>query len=150
MSQPAQQPGWLDGLNFSVGDVFGSGEAAGAATSGGQGFALSHDDAMSMLNLAKSVREDFRDMRPDAEQLTRLTSPADEPGSNGYNTLLVNRGQPPGAFVAGETQVNQLYAYADELVKRLEKALGITRSSDEQAGADVKNAASSGQGGGFA
>ncbi|RJQ84580.1 hypothetical protein D5S19_16680 [Amycolatopsis panacis] len=105
---------------------------------------------MSMLNLAKGVREDFRDMRIDAARLTRVTSPADEPGSNGYNELLVNRGQPPGAFVAGEAQVNQLYAHADELVKRLEKALGIIQSSDEQAGADVKNAAASGQGEGFA
>ncbi|WP_344862336.1 hypothetical protein [Amycolatopsis ultiminotia] len=105
---------------------------------------------MSMLNLAKSVREDFREMRTDAEQLTRLTSPADEPGSNGYNKLLVNDGQPPGAFVAGKDQVEQLYAYADELVKRLEKALGTTESSDEQAGADVKNAASGEQDGGFA
>ncbi|GAA3554187.1 hypothetical protein GCM10022222_42310 [Amycolatopsis ultiminotia] len=152
MSQPAQQPGWLEGLGFAITDQTGGGGGAsgGAATPSGQGFALSRDDAMSMLNLAKSVREDFREMRTDAEQLTRLTSPADEPGSNGYNKLLVNDGQPPGAFVAGKDQVEQLYAYADELVKRLEKALGTTESSDEQAGADVKNAASGEQDGGFA
>ncbi len=153
MSQPAQQPGWLDGLYFNIGDAFDAGDAAGAAMSsggspGGQGFTMSRDDAQAMLKLAKSVREDFRDMQTDAVRLTRLTAPADEPSSNGYNKLLVNSGEPKGVFVTGSEQVDQEFAYADELVKRLEKALGITEASDEQAMTDVKNAGK--QGGGFA
>ncbi|WP_051165956.1 hypothetical protein [Amycolatopsis orientalis] len=144
MSQPAQKPGWLDGLYFNIGDAFAAGDAAGAAMSGGgspggQGFTMSRDDAMAMLKIAKSVRADFRDMRDDAENLTQLTSPADEPSSNGYNKLLVNEGEPKGVFVTGKEQVHREYAYADELVKRLEKALGITELSDEQAATDVKN-----------
>jgi hypothetical protein len=42
--------------------------------------------------------------------------------------------------------VENAYAYADELVKRLEKALGITESSDEQAATDMKNAGKQGRG----
>lgn len=153
MSQPAQQPGWLDGLYFNIGDAFSAGDAAGAAmggggSPGGQGFTMSRDDATAMLKLAKTVREHFSDMRTDANALTRLTAPADEPTSNNYNKLLVNPGEPKGAFVTGEDQVKQEYAYADELVRRLEKALGIVESSDEQAAADVKNAGK--QSGGFA
>ncbi|WP_409466764.1 hypothetical protein [Amycolatopsis sp. GA6-003] len=153
MSQPAQRPGWLDGLYFNIGDAFGAGDAAGAAmggggSSGGQGFTMSREDAMAMLKLAKTVREHFRDMRDDAYRLTQLTPPADEPTSNGYNKLLVNGGEPKGAFVTGGEQVDKEYAYANELVKRLEKALGITEASDEQAATDVKNAGK--QDGGFA
>ncbi|WP_409466912.1 hypothetical protein [Amycolatopsis sp. GA6-003] len=152
MSQPAPKPGWLDGLGFNIGDAFGAGDAAGAAMSGGspggQGFTMSRDDAMAMLKIAKSVRNDFREMRNDANELTRLTAPADEPSSNGYNKLLVNDGDPKGAFVTGRDQVDREFAYADELVKRLEKTLGITEASDEQASADVKNASK--QSGGFA
>ncbi|WP_275291369.1 hypothetical protein [Amycolatopsis sp. La24] len=151
MSQPGQQPGWLDGLYFNIGDAFSAGDAAGAAMGGapsGQGFTMSRDDAAAMLTLAKTVREHFRDMRPEANELIRLTSPADEPTSNGYTKLLVNEGEPKGAFVTGRDQVDQEFAYADELVKRLEKALGITESSDEQAATDVKNAGK--QEGGFA
>ncbi|MFF0146870.1 hypothetical protein [Amycolatopsis sulphurea] len=109
---------------------------------------MSRDDALSMLKLAKTVRDYFRKMRQRAYNLTQLTSPANEPGSNGYNKLLVNRGEPKGTFVLGEEQVNQEYAYAKELVHRLEKALGITEASDEQATSDVKDAGT--QGGGFA
>ncbi|WP_051166514.1 hypothetical protein [Amycolatopsis orientalis] len=153
MSQPAQQPGWLDGLYFNIGDTFDAGDAAGAAmsgggSSGGQGFTMSRDDATAMLKLAKTVREHFRDMQTDASRLTQTTSPADEPTSNGYNKLLVNQGEPKGAFVMGEDQVKREFAYADELVKRLEKALGIIGSSDEQAATDVKDAGK--QSGGFA
>ncbi|GAB3353330.1 hypothetical protein [Amycolatopsis echigonensis] len=151
MPQPAQQPGWLDGLYFNIGDAFDAGDAAGAAMGGassGQGFTMSRDDAMAMLKVAKTVRADFRDMRDDAYRLTQTTSPADEPTSNGYNKRLVNEGEPKGVFVAGKDQVDQEFAYADELVKRLEKALGITESSDEQAATDVKYAGK--QSGGFA
>ena len=152
MSQPAQGPGWLDGLAFNVGSAFDAGAAAGAAVgggaSGGQGFTMSRDDAMAMLKVAKAVREDFDQMRPQAESLTKLTAPADEPTSNGYNERLVNGGDPKGVFVTGKEQVDKEYAYANELVHRLEKALGITAASDEQAGVDVKNAGK--QSGGFA
>jgi hypothetical protein len=111
---------------------------------------MSTDEARSMLTIAKRLRDKYQGMLPTAEGLTRLTSPADEPGSNSYNKLLVDAGPPPGAFAAGADQVKQEYAYADELVARLEQALGITEASDEQAGSDVKNATSGDEGKGFA
>ena len=111
---------------------------------------MSTDEARNMLTVAKRLRDKYRGMIPDAEALTQLTSPADEPGSNGYNAQLVNAGQSPGAFVAGRDQVKEEFAYADELVARLEQALGITEASDEQAGADVKNATPGSQDKGFA
>ncbi|HWD83972.1 MAG TPA: hypothetical protein VG497_33955 [Kribbella sp.] len=109
---------------------------------------MSHDDATAMLKVAKAVRDDFGRMRPKAENLTQITSPADEPTSNGYNQRLVSQGEPKGVFVTGKERTDEAYTYADELVKRLEKALGIIGSSDEQAASDVKNAGK--QSGGFA
>ncbi|MFF0147376.1 hypothetical protein [Amycolatopsis sulphurea] len=86
----------------------------------------------------------------DAEALTRLRPPADEPGSNGYNKLLVGDGQNRGAFGSGADQVKLYRDYIAELVARLEKALGITEASDDQAGVDVKRVSSEGEGKGFA
>ena len=103
-----------------------------------------------MLNQAKSMHEDIVNMGPDAEGLTRLRPPADDPGSNGYSKLLVGDGQSRGAFGSGADQIEQYREYVAELIARLEKALGITEASDEQAGADVKNVASEGQDKGFA
>ncbi|PFG48689.1 uncharacterized protein DUF3558 [Amycolatopsis sulphurea] len=147
MSQSAQGPGWLDGLAFTINDAFGAGGAAvcggasgGGGSPGGPGFTMSRDDALSMLKLAKTVREHFDLMRPKAHRLTQITSPADEPGSNGYTKLLVNQGEPKGTFVTGKEQVDEEFAYADELVNRLEKALGITEASDGQASSDVNAA----------
>lgn len=151
MSQPASGPSWLEGLGFAIIDQPGGGGASGGgAAPSGQGFAMSTDEARSMLTIAKRLRDKYQGMLPTAEGLTRLTSPADEPGSNSYNKLLVDAGPPPGAFAAGADQVKQEYAYADELVARLEQALGITEASDEQAGSDVKNATSGDEGKGFA
>ena len=39
-----------------------------------------------------------------------------------------------------------MHRYADELVRKLEKALGITESSDEAAGKDVETAGTQSEG----
>ncbi|MEU4670007.1 hypothetical protein AB0F91_18960 [Amycolatopsis sp. NPDC023774] len=153
MALPAPESKWLTGLNFTItGDQPAGGGASGgaAAAPAGPGFSLSPDEARSMLTVAKRVRDQLRDMRIKANRLTALSPPADEPGSTGYNKLLVGDGQSTGAFGYGNESVKREYAYAAELVDRLEKALGITESADEQAGTDIKNAGSQEQGKGLA
>ncbi|MBB4689694.1 hypothetical protein [Amycolatopsis jiangsuensis] len=44
-----------------------------------------------------------------------------------------------GTLGGGRDQVELVYNYSNELVTRLEKALGITESSDDQAAADLGN-----------
>ncbi|MET7998508.1 hypothetical protein ABZU76_47335 [Amycolatopsis sp. NPDC005232] len=152
MALPAPESNWLTGLNFTItGDQpAGGGASGGAGAPAGPGFSLSPDEARSMLTTAKRVRDQLRPMVPKAETLTHLTSPADEPGSNGYNKLLVGDGQSQGAFGSGSDQVKKEYAYASELVSRLEQALGIIETADGQAGTDIKTVAPENQDKGFA
>ncbi|RJQ82185.1 hypothetical protein [Amycolatopsis panacis] len=103
-----------------------------------------------MLDQARSMHSDIANMGPEATALTQLRPPADDPGSNGYNKLLVGDGQNRGAFGEGAYQVKLYRDYLAELVARLEKALGITEASDAQASADVRNVSSEGEGKGFA
>ncbi|RJQ76453.1 hypothetical protein [Amycolatopsis panacis] len=132
--------GWLSNLGFAIADDAKAASANLSATSG-QGFALSRDDAMSMLNVARQARSHFTEMRTIAYKLTRVTAPADDPGSNSYNDGLVGSGQRQGAFAAGSRNVEQMIKYSEDLVHSLEKALGITVTSDETAAAGLKTTA---------
>lgn len=136
MDQPATDAGknWFPGFTFTITD--------GTTTPSGPGFTMSRDDARSMLNLAKHAREQFDEMRTLAAYLTRLTPPADEPASNDYNRQVTGTAFGDGAFGAGLANVTRMYAYANELVRKLEQALGSTESSDQTAAADVKAAGS--------
>ncbi|MEV4596060.1 hypothetical protein AB0K15_01500 [Amycolatopsis sp. NPDC049253] len=167
MAQTASEPGWLTGLDFAITDAPAAGGGAaggGAAGGGGAGgggampnsgegggrFSLSREEAQSMLTVAKRVRDQLQDMTAKAVVLTQLTPPADDPASASYNNLMVGAGQGTGAFSEGSSQVERERAYASELVTRLEKALGITESTDEQAASDVKTAGAGNQDKGFA
>ncbi|MGW7538868.1 hypothetical protein [Amycolatopsis sp. NPDC054798] len=134
MDQPAANAGknWLPDFTFTITDT-------GAAPPG-PGFTMSRDDARSMLNLAKQARKQFNDMQHHAVYLTRLTPPADEPASTDYNRRLTGSGSDEGAFGAGLANLRHMHDYAAELVRKLERALGLTESSDETAAAEVKAA----------
>lgn len=145
MGQPASKAGsWLDGLMFNIGDPPGGGggaAAGGGPGSGGQGFSLSHDEAMSMLNLARGIRDDLAKMIPKAERLTHLNPPAEDPASKGYNALLSGSGAGASAFGHGLGHIQRERDYVSTLIERLEKALHITQSSDDDAAGAVQNAA---------
>ncbi|MGV9300571.1 hypothetical protein [Amycolatopsis sp. NPDC003676] len=134
MDQPAANAGktWLP--DFTITD--------GTGTPPGPGFTMSRDDARSMLNLAKQARKQFGDMRAAALSLLRLVAPADDVASNAYQVKLLGNEPATGAFGAGLANVQRLHAYANELVLKLETALGITADSEESATESVKNAAS--------
>ena len=141
MNQPPSDgsSGWLTGLGITI-----AGSGSSSPGSSGPGFTMSHDDAHSMLALAKQARTQFGAMRLRADRLAHTTSPADEPASNSYNARLVGSGPEGGAFGAGADKVQHMYDYADELVGKLETALGLTRSADEAAAHHIK-ATGSGQ-----
>ncbi|MEW2502949.1 hypothetical protein AB0878_21030 [Amycolatopsis sp. NPDC047767] len=156
MAQQAPAPGsWLAGLDFNISDAFGAAAAAGAAVGGGagaggavassgQGFTLNHDEAMTMLNSAREIRDDLWNLIPKAERLTSLKPPADEPASNGYNALLASNGGKPGAFDYGLGHIKLEHQYVVELIGRLEDALHLTHSSDQSATGDIQKTAGNG------
>lgn len=158
MAETASEPSWLTGLDFVITDAPAGGGAAapgagampnGGAPPGGR-FSLSREEAQSMLTVAKRVRDDLTKLKLNADRLLRLTPPADDPGSKSYNQALVGDGTGSGALPAGEAMVARERDYAVQLVDRLEDALGLTHSSDEQAATDVKTAAGQGQDEGLA
>lgn len=147
MSQPASGPTWLEGLGFAITDRPGGGGASGGGA--GPGFAMSVDEARSMLVVARRVRDKYGDMRSEAGRTLRMNPPADEPNGNSYNRNMVGEDHNSGVLGADRAQIELAYNYANELVFRLEQALGITESSDNHARADVENVVP-GEGKGFA
>ncbi|MFE3173534.1 hypothetical protein ACFXPA_19355 [Amycolatopsis sp. NPDC059090] len=142
--------GWLTGLPITVVGAAmnvakGVSDAAAVASAmkAGAGFTLNPDEAHSLLERARRLRDNAGKMQPSAEALTRLTPPAADPGSAGFNQQAVN------AFEAGKSANENMQRYMAELISRLEKALGIVSDSDFQAAADVKSAGKS-EGGGLA
>ncbi|WP_116206372.1 hypothetical protein [Amycolatopsis circi] len=142
--------GWLTGLPITVVGAamnvakgVSDAAAVASATNAGAGFTLSSDEARSLLERAKRLRNNTRVMLPDAEALTRLTPPAADPGSIGFNQQAVK------TFGNGKDSLDAMYQYMTELIGRLEKALGIVGESDSQAAADVKTAGNSDQGKGL-
>lgn len=142
--------GWLTGLPITVvgtamnvAQGVSDAAAVASAAKAGAGFTLSPDEARSLLERAKRLRDNATKMRPDAQALTKLIPPSQDPGSAGFNQQAVN------AFTAGNDSLDAMYQYMTELIGRLEKALGIVSESDGQAAADVKAVGNSDQGKGL-
>lgn len=142
--------GWLTGLPITVmgtamnvAQGVSDAAAVASATKAGAGFTLSPDEARSLLERAKRLRENVMKMQPDAQSLTKLTPPSEDPGSMGFNQQAVN------TFAAGKESLDAMYQYMTELIGRLEKALGIVSESDSQAAVDVKAVGNSDQGKGL-
>ncbi|MER6760562.1 MULTISPECIES: hypothetical protein [Amycolatopsis] len=137
--------GWLTGLPITVVGAamnvakgVSDAAAVASATKAGAGFTLSPDEARSLLDRAKRLRDNAATMRAEAVSLTQLTPPAQDPGSTGFNQQAVN------AFTAGRDANERMYQYMTELIERLEKAMGIVGESDGRAAADVKAVGNSG------
>lgn len=148
--QAIETTGWLTGLPITVVGTamnvakgVSDAAAVASATNAGAGFTLNPDEARSLLERAKRLRDNAMTMRADAISLTQLTPPAQDPGSNGFNQQAVN------AFMAGKDANERMYQYMAELVDRLEKAMGIVGESDGHAAADVKAVGNSGEGKGM-
>ena len=97
--------------------------------------------ARSLLERAKRLRDNSAGMQANAELLTRLTPPAQDPGSVGFNQQAV------ATFAGGRDANDRMHQYMVELVNRLNRALGIVSDSDSQAAADVNNVGNRDQGG---
>jgi hypothetical protein len=120
----------FSGIGFWATDM----PSAGPPTAGGQGFAMSSDEMRAMLKKAEDLRISIQQQRDAARVLSQATPPAQEPastdavvGPNGVNEA--------GRFYRGH--LDYQYNYLSELIKRLQKALGIVAAADQQAAADT-------------
>lgn len=87
-----------------------------------------------MLKNAQDLRISIQQQRDAAQVLSQATPPAQEPastaavvGPNGVNEA--------GRFYQGH--LDYQYNYLSELIKRLQKALGIVEAADQQAADDT-------------
>lgn len=148
MPQPQPgQDGWLSDLAFWIDDnSSNAADSGGAGGAGGQGFSLSHTKASGLLSQAEGVLKDLVPLLYDAEALTKMQPPADDPASNGYNHIAAGGGRDTGVFGFGVGHIEREYNYLREFIRRLRDALGLTQDTDEHAGRDI---ARSGEDGGL-
>ncbi|WP_154676308.1 hypothetical protein [Amycolatopsis benzoatilytica] len=150
LGKTSEAAGWLTGLQFNVVGVAAAAQKTlsdaadvAAATKAGAGFTLSPDEARSLLERARRLRDNTIRMKTNAESLTMLTPPAQDPGSIGFNQQAV------GTFAAGKDSNERMHDYMVELIGRLETAMGIVQESDGQAASDMARAGKTGPGSGI-
>jgi hypothetical protein len=141
--------GWLSDVSFVIRDV-GDRVAEAAAVVGvpaGPGFTLDRDEAKVMLEQCKQTLIDLKKLQNTAATLTRIIPPARDQVTVGYHgNLTAQQNGQPAAFAYGAGHVQLEIDYMNELITRLEDALGIMHSSDVNAQKTVE-AAGQGSGG---
>ncbi|WIY04478.1 hypothetical protein QRX60_11745 [Amycolatopsis mongoliensis] len=120
----------FSGIGFWATDL-----ASGASPpAGGQGFAMSSSEMRAMLKNAEDLRISIQQQRDAAQVLSQATPPAQEPASVGA-VVGPNGVNETGRFYQGH--LDYQYNYLSELIKRLQKALGIVEAADQQAADDT-------------
>jgi len=117
----ATESGWLTGVT-----------GVGSATGGGR-FELDPENAESLAKTARWIRDEMQEQALRARNLTRMDPPAKDPGSESFTSVAKR------SFELGADHVDNAYKYHRDLAEKLEKALGVYKGTDEQAGKDVKS-----------
>jgi len=126
----------MTGSIFSGIDFWATDVPSGASRpAGGQGFAMSSSEMRALLKKAETQRQTITEQLVAAKWLTKATPPAEEPvsqaavnGPNGINET--------GDYYLGHLRYQ--YNYYTELIGRLQQALGITETTDQQAADSTK------------
>jgi hypothetical protein len=121
----------FSGIGFWATDM----PSGGSQPAGGQGFAMSSAEMRAMLEKAEDQRQTITEQLVAAKWLTKATPPAEEPVSH----AAVNG--PNGINETGDYYLGHLryqYNYYTELIGRLQQALGITETTDQQAADSTK------------
>ncbi|WP_145926597.1 hypothetical protein [Amycolatopsis orientalis] len=136
---------WLAGMNFWVTDdlvdvnvnrargreSWANAQVQQAAH--GPGFQLDRDHAEKMVKDATEVLRRLRNDQSITESLERMKSAADDPVSVGFTKAATWSGGQPGAFAYGAGHVRLEILYLEELVRRLNTALGRTAGNEQDA-----------------
>jgi hypothetical protein len=143
--------GFLSAFTFSVAGagaigaaagVAAGAAAAGAATSAGGsagGFTMSKDEMTSMLTKAKQTRTLINDQLRQAVGIAQIDPPGDDASSQQFTDVAVKSGN----YYLGHLGI-QKNRY-DQLIAKLETALGLTVETDEDAGQAVQAASTEGE-----
>ena len=145
---------FFDGIDFvvsdaknaagAVGSAVGSaaaavsaGAAAGAAVAGG-GVTMDRDEMTAFLQQVKQTRELCQQQVTQNQRQGGITAPAQDQASAMFTNAAMK------SKVARVKYLEEQLEMYNELVDKLENALGLTTESDHQAGAAVNQAAGGG------
>jgi hypothetical protein len=141
--------GFLSAFTFTVagaaGAVGAAAAAAGAAatdaaaSAGGGGFTMSKDEMTSMLTKAKGTFKLIDDQLRDAAQIAQIDPPGDDVASGEFTTVAVQSGN---AYLNHLSVQRTRY---QQLIAKLENALGLTVDTEDQAGQAVQQAGTEGK-----
>ncbi|MFF0144698.1 hypothetical protein ATK36_3122 [Amycolatopsis sulphurea] len=107
-----------------------TGEARASAP---DGFVLEPDEAKQLLEKLKGIRGRQRKMKNAVANLCGIAAPSKDPSTLAAHVALVGDGAGKlGAYSYGGGHVDLQLAYLNELIQRIEAALGMTKSSDHQ------------------
>ena len=139
---------FFDGINFWVSDAandasaavkaVGAGASAGAAVGGG-GVTMDRDEMTNFLNQVKQTRDLCVQQVSDSANLALIKAPAEDQASLAFTKA---------AQTSRDARANYLHQQLDmynELVAKLQQALGLTTEADEQAAGTVTKAAGGGE-----
>ncbi|WP_370946982.1 hypothetical protein AB5J62_05345 [Amycolatopsis sp. cg5] len=153
---PSDRAAWLEGLSFWVSDPISenvdrarAAEAvanAQAQQAHGPGFRLDRQHAEQMVSQAIQVRADLENDQRITQSLERMQPAAKDPVSVAFAQNATWNGGTAGAFAYGAGHVRLEILYLDELIKRLNTALGRTTETDHAAGKAVDASAHGGAG----
>ncbi|MFC9257266.1 hypothetical protein [Amycolatopsis thailandensis] len=98
----------------------------------GPGIYLDRDHAEGMVEQAIQVRAHLVNDQSITASLERMRSAAADPVSVGFTKAATWNGGQPGAFAYGSGHVRLEILYLDELISRLNKALGRTAQNEQE------------------
>ncbi|HWD03102.1 MAG TPA: hypothetical protein VG674_11690 [Amycolatopsis sp.] len=121
--------------------------SAGAGPASGGGFMLQRDEAEDLVKRLMAVRGQLVEMQARVEELCKITPPSRDPGSLAYQqALTVDKNGNPAALSYGGGHIDLQLAYVEELINRLNTALGKIQTGDEQQAGSIQSAAGQSEG----
>lgn len=118
-------------------------ESGTSSSSGsGNGFSMSEDEMRRALKLAQNMLEDMRARNHRVSTLLQVQPPSEDPASTRYTKgSWISFGMGKTAINASEAYLKAYHAQVDflkNLITKLEGALGIASSRDEEVGSTFK------------
>ncbi|WP_219148227.1 hypothetical protein [Amycolatopsis sp. TNS106] len=156
MTETGRSP-WLSDLAFYITDDpvtenVNRAKAAEAAMNDqvqqgahGPGFRLDRDHATRMVEKAMQVKLALENDQRITQTLERMQSAAQDPVSMRFTKAATWNGGQPGAFAYGAGHVRLEMLYIEELIERLNTALGRTTQNDQEAGKAVDDGVKKGK-----
>jgi hypothetical protein len=131
--------GFWDGISFAVTDAVQSAQLGAAVAAVGGGVTMDRDEMTNFLEQVKKTRELCQQQVYGNRRVAKVMPPAEDQAS----VMFTNAAQT--SRDAREKYLQEQLDMYNQLVDKLQKALGITTEADQQAADTVNKAAGGGK-----